>query len=444
MKEQECKDYPLTAEQESALKLIQERPPFIFITGKAGTGKSTFIRQLVKTLKAPIVAPTGIAAINARGQTIHSFFRLPMGAVTFEDVEDGWHSFPRNYVRMVEKLKSLRYLIIDEISMVRSDVMQVIDDALRSARRNPDVPFGGVTVVAFGDLFQLPPVVRQGSQEHAFLQHHFGHEFFFGAKAFADKDAWHALEFTQVFRQKDQTFVDYLNAVREDNQVSSVCSALNSRCYKLLEQGEEFVCVLATTNKQVDGINESRMDKIEEEEVTYEGILDGKFKDRVPVPERLILKKGAQVMFLKNDLKANGGRWVNGTTGIVQGCERQHVDVKLRDGTSVQVRSELWESVEYDFDSSNGQLSRRPLGTYRQIPLVPAWAQTIHKSQGKTMSRVHIDMGRGAFAAGQAYVALSRCTSLDGVSLERPLKLTDIQCNPIVVNFYKELRNKGA
>lgn len=418
-------DITITEEFQTAFRMIEAKEPFVFITGRAGTGKSTFIELLKNKLtNFAVVSPTGVAALNVGGQTIHSFFQLRHGHIDISRI------FP---VKYNQKYLALETLIIDEISMVRADMLDVIDMFLKVNRSCRSLPFGGVQVIAVGDLFQLPPIVA-GAEEKAFIEDSYkGNPFFFSAKCLTEVNI-NRIEFKEIFRQKEQDFINLLNGVREGKDIDKVITSLNSRVFPS-DHGFEGM-ILTTTNKVAENTNASRLKELEGEEKLFKGRLEGKINldtDKLPAPYELVLKEGAQVMFVKN----SKNNWVNGTLGIVTGFtkdDRVKVKIKEDDVTrEVIVGTEEWENFKYDY--SNGSIKSEVIGKYIQLPLMLAWAVTIHKSQGKTFDEAHIDLGWGAFSDGQVYVALSRCRTLKGITLETPIKHTDITVNDKILEF---------
>ena len=404
----------------------------VLLTGKAGTGKTTFLdwfRQ-ESTKNIAVVAPTGVAALNVRGQTIHSFFELKPGLLEPD------HRFR---IRNRALFKALDLLIVDEISMVRADLFDAMAAVLRQYGPEPRQPFGGVQVCLVGDLFQLPPIISPAERE-TFQQLYQGPYFF-------QAQAWQAEQFTtiafdDVFRQRDPAFVSVLNRIREGERTPDVLAPLNQRVGVVAEA--EGIVTLTTTNARAAQINESRMAALPHPGQVYAGEAAGNFAasgQNLPAPEHLLLKPGAQVMFTRNDLPAR--RWVNGTLGVVRHLEVDAVIVEVMRGDRprlYEVEREMWKAVKYRLDEDSGAIREEEMGHYTQFPLTPAWAVTIHKSQGKTLDRVLIDLDRGAFAPGQLYVALSRCRTLENITLTRPVSLSDIRVDPRVVGFLHGVR----
>ena len=409
--------------------LLDSGCPVVFVTGNAGTGKSTLIRHLREstTKQTVVLAPTGIAALQVGGATIHSFFHFPPTIRPESGVKPGGD---RNLYR------SLELLIIDEISMVRCDLLDAIDSFLRKQRRTK-LPFGGVQLLLVGDLFQLGPVTPTHEADVLRAMGYLS-RYFFSAECMRATRVFPA-ELTNVFRQTDGAFIDMLNLVRTADSVERVTEDLNARCFETLPPARDIT--LTSTNAQADGINRIELERLMPAERLYVGKTEGTFihdKDKLPSPMDLRLKVGARVMFTKN-----GIHWVNGSLGIVRGMDEGSVRVEMvtdAKGTVCTVPPATWGKYRYEFDSVAGTIVPRKTGSYTQIPLMLAWAVTIHKSQGRTLDRVLVDLGQGAFEFGQAYVALSRCRSIEGLRLARPLRTTDIKCHPMVKDFYAQLR----
>jgi hypothetical protein len=413
----------ITPEFSELFDLLETSKQNIFLTGKAGTGKSTFLqyfRQHSKK-KMAVLAPTGVAALNVQGQTIHSFFRLKP---SFIDIA--------NFKPIRQRIfKEVELLVIDEISMVRADIFDAMDLSLRTAHKN-DQPFGGVQVCVIGDLFQLPPVVSR--EEQAFYGQFYQSSFFFHSHVY-EKANFKIVEFHTIHRQSDDEFIRILNNIRNGTCNHTELAAINSRVIARVTAAPGTL-ILTTTNALAENINATKLDKLPGEVQVYNGLFSGEFdanKSRLPAAEKLILKVGAQVMLTKND---NDMRWVNGTLATVEKLSPEIITIKIGD-ISYQLGREKWQSISFEFDQATGMIVEKILGTYTQFPLVLAWAITIHKSQGKTLERVIIDLGNGAFAAGQLYVALSRCKTLNGIALKRPIKLADIHCDEQLLAFMR-------
>jgi len=394
----------------------------LFVTGKAGTGKSTLLQYFRhKTTKnIAVLAPTGVAAINIKGQTIHSFFQFKPD-ITPESVND---IIIRKKKRKL--YESLDAIVIDEISMVRADLLDCIDAFLRLYGREYSKPFGGIQMIFFGDMFQLPPVVSRGEEEIFRSIYH--SPYFFSSNVYAQIDL-KILELKKIYRQKDENFIHLLNAVRHNQLQDHHLHAFNSRHHsKVSFKAGDFFVTLTTTNAIAEVVNTTELKTLPGKEYNYQGLLSGEFDRRsLPTQESLCLKKGAQVMMLNNDTEK---RWVNGSLGIVENVQSAGGDdiilIKLENGKSVDVKKYTWEIYQYYFDDVSQNLSSKVIGYFTQYPLKLAWAVTIHKSQGQTFERVVIDVGYGTFAHGQMYVALSRCTSLQGIILKKPIAKSQV------------------
>ena len=387
----------------------------LFVTGRAGTGKSTLLRGLRDNLEheSVVLAPTGLAAVNVGGQTIHSFFGFPPRLIRSDDIRRSRNG------RLMRKLK---VIIIDEVSMVRSDMMWAIDQSLRVNRGRPREAFGGVRLMLFGDLHQLPPVVQGEVGEH--LESEFGGPFFFQVDALNEGAGVSLLELEQVFRQSDQTFLTVLNRIRDGDATEEDLEVLNERTHPIrtLSEGDAFV-ILTPTNAAAQRINMAYLNALPAVERIYEAGITGEYSQAAhPTDASLLLKEGAKVILLRNDPEK---RWVNGSIARVARLEDKRVWIEL-DGKTHEIEQVSWEARRYAFDQTAEKIVENVTGTFRQFPLRLAWALTIHKSQGLTLDRVYIDLGRGTFAHGQAYVALSRCRSLEGLALARPLRPSDI------------------
>lgn len=421
----------------------------LFLTGKAGTGKSTLLRQLRdSTLRnVAVVAPTGLAALNVGGQTIHSFFRFPVRSIMDEECIKELYGFPR---RLFERLQML---IIDEVSMVRVDLMDCIDKFLRKNTRYKDRPFGGVQVLMVGDLFQLPPVLKNGSGEQQILKKTYGTPFFFGAPVFKDHPL-QIFELTKVFRQSDNHFVDCLNQIREggDNFIEAI-RQINANCY--IGSEENVGVTMVGTNSQADAINTVELNRLPGDPwiqvATRSGVLAGEAvsENRLPAPDKLRLKIGARVIILRNDLTDR--LYVNGTTGVVVRLPESQLDtigieIDTVSGETVNVSIPMyeWQQCRVVLDEYEGKYTQSVVGTFEQFPVQLAYAITIHRSQGKTLESVLLDTGRGMFADGQLYVALSRVKSMAGLKLRKQLDWRDVMVNADVVSFYERHHNTQA
>lgn len=406
-----------TDEYQTALSfLTEEQEGNLFVTGRAGTGKSTLLRALQSTIGAEmvIVAPTGLAAVNVGGQTIHSFFGLPPRLLRSDDIRRS---------RNGQVMRKLSFLVIDEVSMVRSDLMWAIDQSLRINRGRPREPFGGVRLVLFGDLHQLPPVVQE-AEVAAHLEQEFGGPFFFSVPALGEGAGTARLELTHVFRQSDETLISVLNRIRDGEVDEDDLAELNARVapIRTLGEGEKFV-ILTPTNAAAHRINAAYLDALPTRAHTYEAGITGDFTTAAhPTDSALTLKPGAKVILLRNDPER---RWVNGTIARISRLEEKRVMIEVA-GREHELEPVSWEQRRYAYDKDQEKIVGTVAGTFKQYPVRLAWALTIHKAQGLTLDNVYIDLGRGTFAHGQAYVALSRCRSLEGLALARPLTPRDI------------------
>jgi ATP-dependent DNA helicase PIF1 len=404
---------------------LREGSGNLFVTGRAGTGKSTLLRCLKDLIaeEMVIVAPTGLAAINVGGQTIHSFFGFPPRLIRPDDIRRS---------RNGRLMRRLKFLVIDEVSMVRSDLMWAIDQSLRVNRGRPREPFGGVRLALFGDLHQLPPVINEADvAEHLETQH--GGPFFFSLAALREGAGTALIELTQVFRQNDEVLLEILNRVRDGAIDDAKLALLNARVrpIRTLAEGESYV-ILTPTNAAASRINMAYLAALAGRASAYAAGVTGEFSASAhPTEEKLVLKPGAKVMLLRNDPER---RWVNGSIARVARLADERVWIEI-DGVEHEVEQVSWESRRYAYDKAQEKIVETVAGTFRQFPLRLAWALTIHKSQGLTLDNVYIDLGRGAFAHGQTYVALSRCRSLAGLALARPLRGEDILFDTSVLGY---------
>lgn len=404
----------------------------IFITGKAGTGKSTLLKHFVANTKknCVVLAPTGIAAINVGGVTIHSFFRLPFRPIVQDDEEI--HRFPRNS----EKFKIIQKtdaFIIDEVSMLRADIIDAIDQTLRVNSGYPDKPFGGKQLIFFGDLFQLEPVVQNNEVERYLFNEYYNSHYFFDARVFRGQ-YMHCIELRKIYRQTDPDFIRILDAIRLNKADDVELNQLNKRVDKYFEPSNTDTYVtLSTRNNVASGINEFELMKLKGTEYLYKGMIDGEFNTKLlPTDGTLVLKEGAQVIFIKNH---TGGKWVNGTIGKVHALKEDQLMIQLPNGEIEEVGLEIWENKKYSWDAVNRRVKSDVIGTFKQYPVKLAWAITIHKSQGLTFDKLILELSGGTFAHGQLYVALSRCRSLEGLILREPIKQKDIIIDERVVNY---------
>ena len=427
----------ITDEYKTVIKLLESGFPIVFVSGKAGTGKSTLIHYIRHTFKknVVVVAPTGVAALNVKGTTIHSYFRLPPRIVTDEDIK------PVKDRRLYTKLD---LLIVDEISMVRADLVDAMDKFLRLNGRYPNLPFGGTQLLFVGDLFQLPPVVTR-SEESVLFARKYTSPFFFSAKSLANI-APAPIELSRVFRQNDPLFTDMLNKIRVAEQLDTVIPTINSSCSPP-DKDAKHIITLTCTNAAADQVNSAELFKLPGEQRIYEGEVSGKFAiedEKLPSPLNLALKPGAQIMFTKNDEQK---RWVNGTIGRVSALKDSSIQIELitdHPGALHEVQRVKWESFKYEYDYLEDKIKPVITGQFIQYPLMLAWAVTIHKSQGKTLEKVCVDLGDGAFASGQVYVALSRCRSLADIGLTRPIDQHEVKCDDRIKRFFLALASMTA
>ncbi len=421
----------LSSEFTAVLDALEKEERSLFVTGRAGTGKSTLLQLFRNTTRkrVAVLAPTGIAALNVQGQTIHSFFSFPPRLVQGQDIRK------RRNRRLY---KNLDLLIIDEISMVRADMIDAMDSFLR-LNREDERPFGGLQLAVFGDLFQLPPVVASEA-ERQFLALQYDSPYFFSANAWENfpLELW---ELRKVYRQENRRFLRLLDEVRLNQADADTLAAFNSRCQPHF-QPEEFYITLAARNATADAINRKALNAIPLPARRYTATVTGRFSPSAyPTDPALALKLDAQVMFLKNDPE---GQFVNGTLGKVVKLEDEQVTVLVEEqGKRRYVEAEpmSWDILRYKASGHDPKsLETEVVGSFRQLPLKLAWAVTIHKAQGKTFDKVIIDLDRGAFEHGQTYVALSRCRSLEGIVLRKPLRPQDIITDPAIVGYYLQQR----
>lgn len=415
----------VTLEHELAAAFPGTGSGHLFVTGRAGTGKSTLLRCLREIIaeQGIVLAPTGLAAVNVGGQTIHSFFGFPPRLIRPDDIRRS---------RNGGIMRRLKFLIIDEVSMVRSDLMWAIDQALRVNRGRPREPFGGVRLLLFGDLHQLPPVVQEAEvADH--LETNFGGPFFFSVPALQDGDGTAYLELHRVFRQNDEDLVSVLDRIRQGDVSPDDLELLNSRVkpIRTLAEGDPFV-ILTPTNAAANRINLAYLEALPGSVHKYEAGVTGDFSDSAqPTDSTLLLKPGAKVILLRNDPDR---RWVNGTIARISRLDERQVWIEI-DGKEYEVEPVAWENRRYAYDQAAQKIVETVAGTFKQFPLRLAWALTIHKSQGLTLDRVYIDLGRGTFAHGQTYVAISRCRSLAGLAFARPLRPVDVRFDPAAMGY---------
>jgi len=441
----------LSEEQQRLFEYIESTENNVFVTGRAGTGKSTLLTHLIENTekKVAVCAPTGVAALNVGGATIHSLFGFPLGILGTQEIR-------RHLSRRTrEVLGAIDMLVIDEVSMVNADLMDAIDTALGIAKGRTKLPFGGTQVVMFGDPYQLAPVPGD-NEARAYMAEHYQSNWFFDAHVWR-KDFLERYELTEIFRQKDENFKHILNAIRVGQATQGMLDEINTAGNRW--PGHDDVIRLATINNQVNAVNQSRLARIDVQSKTFHAIYgegdQRAFGNALPAEPVIELKVGAQVMFIKNDdgnKRAKDGtvlkRWVNGTIGRVVELPSSGGVVVEVEGERLEVGLSTWEKVRYEiedeFDEATGKVKEVlvavPVAEFRQIPLRLAWAVTVHKSQGQTYDEVQIDMGSGAFSPGQTYVALSRVRSLEGLYLTRAIRMNDIMVDPNVLRFMSGVR----
>ncbi|MBX2815802.1 MAG: AAA family ATPase [Saprospiraceae bacterium] len=413
----------------------------IFLTGRAGTGKTTFLQNVLKETDKNyiVVAPTGVAAINAGGVTIHSMFHFPLTAfVPTNDRVDyevattryGLSKHIRYRADKAKLLRQLDLLIIDEISMVRSDLLDAIDYALQRVRRS-NLPFGNVQLLVIGDLFQLAPVVKP--RVWSALRIYYDSPFFFDALAWKESKPV-TIELTKIYRQKNQDFIDILNRMRKGKTIAADIESLNAKYDPAFDAvGKQYI-TLSTHNRKVDAINEKQMNALNTPVFVFDALIEGQFSEHAyPADFSLRLKKGAQVMFIRNDAE---GRYFNGKLAEIIEINEDHIEAQLQDGEALTVERLEWPNKKYVLNEESGEIEEKEVGKFSQYPLRLAWAITVHKSQGLTFERMAVDLG-DTFAPGQAYVALSRCRSLEGMVLLSQMKINSVSVSPQIVRYHQ-------
>lgn len=424
-------DIDVLPEYEFIYQAIEAGCPSLFVTGKAGTGKSTLIRWLTHKIDAcAVVAPTAIAAMNVGGVTIHSLFGLP---ATHIDPDEDFN--PSEKTRTV--IENLKCLVIDEVSMVVPNLVDVMDKILRQVKRN-DNPFGGVPTIFIGDLLQLPPVVSS-QEESIYFSHRYKTPYFFSADTFKTQKLL-PVNLKVVRRQTDETFIQALSHIRTNSEHRDHVALFNRQCYRDKDRGaSETGVYLVPTNRQANEINTAKLNSLDEKLVVFEARTTGTVpagRWKLNAPSRLELKVGAKVIFVKNKMP----QWVNGDLGGVVGIDTDSIRVK-KDKTDnvLLVGRETWNKYSYTYNYQTQKIEKTIIGTFEQFPVALGWAITIHKSQGMTLDHVTIDLGQGAFCEGQTYVALSRARTIDGITLARPISMKDVKVDPTIIEFYEHL-----
>lgn len=443
----------ITKEFREIADLIENTNESVFITGKAGTGKSTLLKYIKKRTKKKFVvlAPTGVAALNVGGKTVNSFFRFPPKLLNEKDIVIQWK-------KTAPLFSHLELVIIDEVSMVSADLMNAIDLALRKNRNRMNEPFGGVQMVFIGDLFQLPPVVKE--KDKWYFEQHYGGEYFFYAPVFKQGFKYRYKELTHIFRQENEEFKALLNMIRMGKTDFNTMADLNSRHVENIGKVEEGTIYLTTTIAIARQKNNENLENLQQQEIIYEASITGtlkqkfdrilheyqagqisedQFDDRMdnqfPTSVILKLKIHSQIMMIKND---PAKRWVNGSIGHIVELEENTIWVMI-EGKKYKVEREEWKDIEYIYSSSSNGVTEKVIGSFRQFPLKLAWAITVHKSQGKTFDKIAFDIGNGAFAHGQTYVAISRCRSLEGITLLREVQPKDMIVDQRVIEYHSKL-----
>ncbi|MBI2436436.1 MAG: AAA family ATPase [Candidatus Magasanikbacteria bacterium] len=437
----------LNSDFQKALDLMNNTNKNLFITGRAGTGKSTLLTYFREHTKKKIVvlAPTGVAAVNIAGQTIHSFFKFKPD-ITLQKVS----KVTKDDATKNSIYKRLDAIVIDEISMVRADLLDCVDKFMRLNGKDKTLPFGGTQMIFIGDLYQLPPVLT--SQDKSAFAKYYASPYFFSAHIFSPQKKllsdtgefnMEFIELEKIYRQKDDVFIGVLNAIRNNSITEVDIARVNARLNPSYEsKPENFEIYLTTTNQMASGINEKELAKLRTKLWTFRGQITGKFDQKIlPTDELLNVKVGSQIMLLNNDKQ---GRWINGTIGKIESIEKDEgvhiVWVELPDGTVEAVTQYTWDMYAFRYNSARGHIESKTVGSFTQFPFKLAWAVTIHKAQGKTFERVILDIGNGTFAPGQLYVALSRCTSLEGLTLKRKISKRNVWMDWNVVKFVTQFQ----
>lgn len=424
----------LNSDFKEALRLMEDTNENVFLTGRAGTGKSTLLQYFRDNTKknAVVLAPTGVAAVNVKGQTIHSFFQFAPG-VTVHNIRKVQGSRRRIY-------KNINTIIIDEVSMVRSDLLDCVDASLRINGPDKNLPFGGIQMIFVGDLYQLPPVVP--SDEAEIFETYYDGPYFFNAKVFDNlqlfnNSPFRLIELKKIYRQKDKEFIKILDCIRKGEATDEHLEIINKKVDQNFSgSADDFYVHLTSTNYAAERINAEKLSQIKNKYHEFEGTVSGEFtKGYLPTNETLVLKEGAQIMMLNND---SNKKWVNGDVGKIIKIEDENVFIELTDGRKEIVVPYTWKRVKYFYNESEGHIDSQIAGSFTQYPIKLAWAVTIHKGQGQTFDKVIVDFGRGTFAFGQSYVALSRCTGLEGLVLRTPLEQRHIFTDERITEFMEK------
>lgn len=424
-------------ELDRALHLLDNTASNVILTGRAGTGKSTLLTyfRLHTKKKAVVLAPTGIAAVNVQGETIHSFCGFKPSVSLFSALKRA-----KNLKKKERDMyKAVQMIVIDEISMVRADLLDIVDRFLRKAVGD-EAPFGGKQMVFIGDLYQLPPVLREEEKEDYAV--FYKTPYFFSSQVIKEM-LWSAfppehVELTRIYRQEQQDFIELLNSIRDGSCTQREITKLNERKTMLPESSNAIH--LTATNKQADIENQTRLDDLDEALEMYQAKVTGEIDERIfPVKDVLEIKKGARIMMTNNE---TDGRWQNGSLGTVTACDENGIEVHLDNGRICELDPFRWEMYHTILDEDKGQLEQKSIGSFTQYPIKLAWAITIHKSQGQTFDEVLIDLGWGAFAEGQTYVALSRCRTFEGIYLKKALQMRDVKVDQRIGAFFQVLQSK--
>lgn len=428
-------DIVVLPEYQLVIDAVKRQNTAVFVTGRAGTGKSTLIRFLIQNLQnCAVVAPTALAAINVGGTTIHSFFGFPPRALNSDEVFQ-----PKTQMRPV--IASIQVLIIDEVSMVLPDIIDSISNSLKLVKNN-ELAFGGISVVFVGDLLQLPPVISDPILA-VFYSDRYLSANFFSALIF-EKISITSIQLNRVFRQLDHEFIDILDRIRLNQNHRDAVAQLNRECYRDKVFSQDSSMCLVPTKRAAESINKSNLNNLPGELKQYSAQIEGRINlqhDKFPVPNCLELKESAQVMFVKN----NHPYWMNGTLGKIIAFSEDSLTIELiATGNTVAVGKESWDKIQYEYNPREKRIISRSIGSFKQFPVTLGWAITIHKSQGLTLDNVKIDLGSGAFCSGQTYVALSRCRSMAGITLLRPISMKDVKADSKILQFYLQLEKSDS